>query len=269
MKNLIKTAAVMGFAAVMLSAQNLPPAGGAPAPAGTPAAAPGGPSKEETEALQKIQQTQQANDADGLMKAVDDFTIKFPTSTFRGPVLTMAGDAARTKNNGAKARFYYENAVKADPESDYAMIMLATIIAQGTGENDLDKKQKLDQAQSYVDKGMDLVNKRTKRPGESDQQFTELKKDDLAMAHTAEAFIKMANSQNGEAGKEFLTAVDTAAHGDASNLIRAGMAFNNAKQFDEANKALDRFLALPGIPDQYKKIAEDEKKRGQQLKNQK
>jgi len=262
MKKLIKAAVLASFAVVTLSGQALPPANGAAPPA---AAAPAGPPKEEVDALQKIQQ---ATDADARMKGVDDFALKFPTSTFLGYAFTMAGEAAQTKRDSGKAKFYYENAIKADPNSDYAMIMLAVEIAQGTLPNDLQKKQKLDQAQSYAEKGMDLVGKRVKQPAETDADFDASKKDDIARGHMAFGLIKMANGQDGEAAKEFLLAADSP-HPDVMNLIRAGMAFNNAKQFDEANKALDKFIAFPGMPDQYKKIAEDEKKRGQQIKSQK
>jgi hypothetical protein len=44
------------------------------------------------------------------------------------------------------------------------------------------------------------------------------------------------------------------------------MAFNNGKKVDQADAALNKFLAVPGLPDQYKKMAEDEKKRGQAIK---
>lgn len=257
MRNAIRAAATIGFAAIALSAQQLPP------PAGAQPAA--GPSKEELDAIQKIQTT---NDLDARIKASDDFVVKFPNSSLKFFVFSVAGEAAQNKRDSPKARFYYENAIKADPEkADFALIMLATDIAQNTGENDLGKKEKLDEAQGYVDRAVGLINGRTKQPNESDTQFETNKKDDLARAHLALGFIRLANQENEAAGKEFLQAADSP-NGDAANLIRAGMAFNNAKQFDDANKALDRFIAIPGIPDQYKKIAEDEKKRGQALKNQ-
>ena len=86
---------------------------------------------------------------------------------------------------------------------------------------------------------------------------------DMARAHMTLGLVAMADQKDEAAGNEFLQA----AAGDAMNLLRAGMAFNNAKKIDQANAALDRFIGIPGLPDQYKKMAEDEKKRGQQLKN--
>ena len=46
-----------------------------------------------------------------------------------------------------------------------------------------------------------------------------------------------------------------------------GAALNMAKKYDDATKALDQALAIPNLPDQIKKAAENEKLRTQQLRN--
>src|SRR5262249_18801018 len=142
----------------------LPPAqGAAPAGAGaTTAAAPAaGPSAAEIQDLQKIQgmQVQSVADLDTRMKMLDEFVVKYPNSQLKGDVFTMAGDAAQRKGDSNKAKFYYENAIKADPEQDYAMIMLGLEIARGTQEHDLDKKEKLTRADKLVHDGMAAVEK--------------------------------------------------------------------------------------------------------------
>lgn len=253
MKNVFKGLALMSVAAVGLFAQ-------APAPAAAAA-----PTPDEIKDAQAIQQKQVQTpaDADAKMTLVNQFVAKFPTSSLKGYILTMGGEAAQAKRDSARARYYYEQAIAADPNSDYAMIMLGAEIAQNTGEHDLDKKDKLAKADKYAKDGMALIEKRTKNPQEDQAQFDQEKASDLARAHMTMGLIAMADQKDEAAGKEFLLA----ASGDAMNLLRAGMAFNNAKKIDDANAALDKFIAIPGLPDQYKKMAEDEKKRGQTLKN--
>jgi hypothetical protein len=46
-----------------------------------------------------------------------------------------------------------------------------------------------------------------------------------------------------------------------------GGALNEAGKYDEAIAALDKVLATPGLPDAYKNVAENEKKRSEQLKS--
>jgi tetratricopeptide (TPR) repeat protein len=194
---------------------------------------------------------------------VNAFVAKYPTSSLRGYALTMAGEAAQGKQDSAKARFYYEQAIAADPKSDYAMIMLGADIAQNVKENALDKPQQLAKALKLTNDALALIETREKHPQETDAQFAEAKKSDTSRAHMTLGLIAAADSKFEEAGNEFLLAAEV----DAMNLLRAGMAFNNGRKIDEANAALNKFLAVPRLPDQYKKIAEDEKKRGQTIKN--
>ena len=257
MKNVLKGLALMSVATTAMFAQATLP-GAAPAAAAAP-------SPDEIKDIQAIQQKQIATpaDADAKMTMVNQFVAKYPASTLKGYVLTMGGEAAQAKRDSARARYYYEQGIAADPNNDYAMVMLGAEIAQNTGEHDLDKKDKLSRAEKLAKDGMALIEKRTKLPQEPQDQFDQEKASDLARAHMTLGLVAMANQQDEAAGKEFLQA----AAGDAMNLLRAGMAFNNAKKIDDANAALDKFISIPGLPDQYKKMAEDEKKRGQQLKN--
>lgn len=251
MKNVFQIFAVMGLVAASLLAQ---------APAAQP-------SPEEAQAMQEIQSKPVATpaDAQARMSAIDGFVAKFPNSPLLGYAYSLAGEAAQGIQDSTKARFYYEKAIAADPTADYAMIMLGAEIANSTKEFDLDKKQKLERAEKLAKDAIELIGKRTKHPQESQEQFETNNKGDISRAHMTLGLIAMANQQDEAAGKEFLIAAEA----DAMNLLRAGMAFNNAKKFDDANAALDKFIGIPNLPAQYKTMAENEKKRGDQLKKQK
>ncbi len=260
MKNVLNGVALMSVAAGLMLAQD-------PAPAAAPPAAPGAPaaSPDEVKDLQAIQSKPVATpaDADARIAAVTAFVAKYPTSQFKGYALTMGGEAAQGKGDSARARFFYEQAIAADPNSDYAMIMLGADIAQNVKANALDKDTQIARARKLATDGMAIVEKRTKHPQESDADFQNEKRADLSRAHMTLGLVLTAEEKFEAAGKEFLLAADA----DAMNYLRAGMAFNNGRKTDDADAALNKFLAIPGLPDQYKKIAEDEKKRGQLIKN--
>jgi tetratricopeptide (TPR) repeat protein len=260
MKNVLKSLSVMSVAAGLMFAQAT-----LPAPAGAAAGAPAAPSPEEIKELQEIQSKQIATpaDADARITAITAFVAKYPTSQFKGYALTMAGEAAQNKNDSAKARFFYEQAIAADPKSDYAMIMLGADIAQNVKPSALDKAQQLAKATKLANDALELIGKRTKNAGETDEQFAAGNRNDIGLAHRTLGLVAMADDKFEAAGKEFLLAADS----DVMSLLRAGMAFNNGKKVDEADAALNKFMAVPGIPDQYKKMAEDEKKRGQTIKS--
>lgn len=258
MKNALKGLAIGTMAAGMMFAQ-------APAAAPAPAAgAPAAPSPDEIKDLQAIQSKAIATpaDADARMAAINAFVAKYPATQFKGYALTMAGEAAQGKGDSARARFYYEQAIAADPNSDYAMIMLGADIAQNVKPNAMDKAAQVAKATKLANDALALIAKRVKQPQEPQAQFDADKASDTSRAHMTLGLAAMADEKYEAAGKEFMLASDA----DAMNLLRAGMAFNNGKKIDEADAALNKFIAVPGLPDQYKKMAEDEKKRGQQIK---
>jgi len=255
MKNVFKSLAVMSMAAGMMFGQAAAPAAAAGAPA---------PSADEIKDIQAIQAKpiQTPADADARMAAVNAFAAKFPTSSLRGYAFTMAGEAAQGKNDSAKARFYYEQAIAADPNSDYAMIMLGADIAQNVKPSAMDKDAQLNKAAKLANDALAIINKRVKQPQEPEAQFEAEKKADISRAHMTLGLVAMGNGKDEEAGNEFLLASDA----DAMNLLRAGMAFNNAKKVDAADGALNKFIAIPNLPDQYKQMAVKEKERGQAIK---
>ncbi len=248
MKNLFKSLAVMSIAAGLMFAQ-------APAAAPTP---------DEAKDIQAIQAKATANpgDPDGVMAAVTAFVAKYPTSSLRGYVLTMGGEAAQRKNDSGRARFFYEQAIAADPNSDYAMVMLGADIAQNVKPSAMDKAAQLTKAAKLANDALAIIEKRVKNPQETDAQFEADKKADISRAHMTLGLVAMGNEKDEEAGKEFLLAAEA----DAMNLLRAGMAFNNAKKVDEADAALNKFIAIPQLPEQYKQMAVKEKERGQAIK---
>lgn len=258
MKNAFMSLVIGMMAAGMMLAQATLP-GAAPA-----AGAPAGPPADEVKDIQAIQSKQIATpaDADERMAAVTAFVAKYPTSQFNGYMLTMAGEAAQGKGDSARARFFYEKAIAADPNSDYAMIMLGADIAQNVKENAMDRPQQVARATKLANDALAIIAKRVKQPQEPEANFEAEKQADIGRAHMTLGLAAMADLKYEAAGKEFLLA----AGGDAMNLLRAGMAFNNGKKIDDADAALNKFLAIPSLPDQYKKMAEDEKKRGQQIR---
>ena len=60
---------------------------------------------------------------------------------------------------------------------------------------------------------------------------------------------------------EFKTSIDGAATPEPTTLLRLTATYNNAKQYDMAVSTADKVLAMPSAPDNFKKIATDEKQR--------
>jgi tetratricopeptide (TPR) repeat protein len=222
------------------------------------------PGPDELKALQEIVNTKTV---DTRVAAVDNFVKSFPKSDYRNFALTMAADAYETTGNVTKAIIYYQQALEANPKDYNAMLMLAAETARTTREFDLDKDEKLAKAEKYAKDGMALIPGAEKiNPQVTDAQWEAAKKDDMARGHEAMGLIAMARKKYDDAANEFKTATETASQPQPATYIRMGGSYTDAGKPDEAIAALDKVLAMPNLPDQYKKVAESEKARAEKAK---
>ena len=246
MKKVVTLIALLAAGSLLLSAQ------------------PKGPSPDEVKALQAIVNSQTV---DARVSAVDNFVKSFPKSEYRSFALTMAAEAYETTGNVTKAIIYYQQALEANPKDYNAMLMLSAETARTTREFDLDKEEKLTKAEKYAKDGMALIPEATKpNPQLTDEQWNNLKKDDTARGHEALGLIAMVRKKYDVAATEFKTATETASQPQPSTMIRLGGAYTDAGKPDDAIATLDKVLAMPNLPDQYKQVAQSEKARAQKAK---
>jgi len=246
MKNVFTAVTLLAIGTLLVSAQPKPPA------------------PEELKALQEIVNS---TTADARVAAVDNFIKGFPKSDYRNFALTMAAEAYEATGNSTKAIIYYQQALEVNPKDYNSMLMLAAETARITREFDLDKEEKLAKAEKYAKDGMALVPSATKpNPQLTDEQWSNLKKDDMARGHEALGLIAVARKKYDVAASEYKTATDTASAPSPVTLIRLGSAYTDGGKPDDAIKTLDKVLATPNLPDQLKKVAEAEKTRAEKSK---
>jgi tetratricopeptide (TPR) repeat protein len=222
------------------------------------------PTPEEVKALQEIGNT---TTVDARVAAVDNFVKNFPKSELRSYALTMAAEAYDAGGNPTKAIIYYQQALEVNPKDYNAMLMLAAETARTTREFDLDKEEKLAKAEKYAKDGMALVPGAVKpNPQATDAQWEALKKDDLARGHEALGLIAMARKKYDVAASEFKTSTETASQPQAATFIRLGGAYTDSGKPDQAIATLDKVLAMPNLPEAYKKVAQSEKDRAEKAK---
>ena len=143
----------------------------------------------------------------------------FPKSDYRNFALTTAADAYESTGNTTKAIIYYQQALGANPKDYNAMLMLAAETARTTREFDLDKEDKLAKAEKYAKDGMALIPDAPKPNAQvTDQQWTDMKKDDTARGHEALGLIALARKKYDAAAGEFKTATETRGPAPASDV---------------------------------------------------
>jgi tetratricopeptide (TPR) repeat protein len=208
-----------------------------------------------------------ATTPDARIAAGDNVLTNFSTTDFKSIVLFMMAEAYGQKNDDAKMIVFGERALEADPKNFQAALLLASGIARKVRENDLDKDERLKQAEKYANDGMAMLATATKpNPQMTDEQWNDAKKDFAADAHQALGMVATVRKKNDDAVNEFKQAVEGAANPDPAAMVRYAQALNKVGKYDEAIAMADKVMAIPNVNPAFKQFAQAEKVRAFQAK---
>lgn len=205
----------------------------------------------------------EAQNPDDAIKAADNLVTKYPDSDFKSFALEREGEAYQQKNDNTKAIVFGEQALQADPKNFDADNLLANVTAATTRPTDLDKDQKLAKADKYAHDSLDALN--GERPwlyGEA--QWPKVKAIAMGQAYQALGEVALLEKKDDEAIADFQKGID--ASSDPLLMLRMGRALANEKKFDDAISWDDKVISAADAPPQFKKIAQDDKTRFQQMK---
>jgi tetratricopeptide (TPR) repeat protein len=209
-------------------------------------------SKAELEALQAMFQAQ--NNPDAVIKAADELLTKFADTDFKETALYMQADAYHQKRDDTKAQIFAEQALQANPKSYQASILLAEIVAKSTRETDLDKEEKLTNAEKHAKDAMDWVKDAPKpNPQVPDQQWDEFKKGIAARAHSAIGIGNLTRKKYDAAATEFKAAYEN--DPQPAYMVQEASALQSGGKNDEALALCDKILADPQLHPAIKNVA--------------
>jgi tetratricopeptide (TPR) repeat protein len=243
MKRIVLAGALVTAFAAGLVAQ---PTTAQPPAAGAPAQAPKGPSPDEVKALQAVMAASQGGDFDGVIKAAEDVVTRFPDSTYKDMVLSAESDAYKGKRDWIKAQIYAEQALAANPKSYQANLQLSDLLAQHTGEHDLDKEEKLTKADKYAHQALDLLATAPKpQPNLPDAQWDGYKQALTAQAQHDLALSAMSRKKWDDAIAAFKAAI--AIDPQPAYKVQMASALQSQGKNDEAIALCDEVLAMPQL----------------------
>jgi tetratricopeptide (TPR) repeat protein len=223
-----------------------------------------GVTKQEAEAYNAITKAQTP---DERMKAADEFVTKFADSQFKGLALNMAAQAADQKGDYQKAIIYGDEALQSDPSLFEAKLLVAGEIAQHTGQNDLDKDEKLSKAEKYVNEALETMPNAPKpQPTVKDADWDAYKKYETARAHLDLGLIAQARKKADQQVAEFKMAAEMMDPPDPVVLLRLAIAYDDAGKTDDGLQVLNKLLAMPDLNPRVKDIATQEKARAEKAK---
>ena len=210
----------------------------------------------------------QAQPGDAQIAAAEALLTTFADTEFKSLALYLEADSYSRKGEFEKSIVFGERSLEADPQNFQAMLLLSRQYAGHTGENDLDKEEKLTKATKYANDAIAAIANAPKpNPNLPDAQWDAAKKDFTSQAHESLGIIADVRKKYDVAATEYKTSIDGAATPDPATMVRYAVAQEHLRKFDEAIETLDKVLADPNTQGVVKQYATNEKAKATALKN--
>jgi tetratricopeptide (TPR) repeat protein len=200
--------------------------------------------------------------------AAEALLTNFADTEFKSLALFLEADSYSRMGQFEKCVVFGERSLEADPKNYQAMLLLARQYAAHTGENDLDKEEKLTKATKYANDAIAAIAAAPKpNPNITDAQWADAKKDYTSQAHEAMGMVADVRKKYDVSASEFKTSIDGAATPDPATMVRYAVAQEHLGKFDDAIATLDKVIADPNSQPAVKQYATTEKTKATNLKN--
>jgi tetratricopeptide (TPR) repeat protein len=207
----------------------------------------------------------QAKDPDSAIKAADDLVTKFHDTEYKSMAFYIQADSYQQKGDNAKAIVFGEQALMADPMYIDPMVLLANVLSTTTRDTDLDKDEKLTRADKYANDALMLLATAQKPdPKMADDKWTSYKNGEIAQAYQALGNDALTRKKTDDAVANYQKGIEAVP--DPLLMIRAGRALLTARKPEEAAAWFDKAINAPGVSDQIKNIATQDKARAMAMK---
>jgi tetratricopeptide (TPR) repeat protein len=209
----------------------------------------------ESQAVVALMQAQ--GNPDAMIKAADELVQKYSDSFYKETALLFEANAYKEKGDVEKAQIYGEQVLKVNPKNYQITNMLGAMIVQRTRENDLDKEEKLGNAEKYFNATIENLKTAAKpNAALTDQQWEDGKKYLTAEAHNGLGMVALSRKKNDVAITEFKAASELDG-AEPSYQVRLASALLSAGKNDEAAAVCDKVLANPQLHPQIKQVAQN------------
>ena len=223
-----------------------------PSARATQAASGGGLGAGNPEESREMQAIQNELDPDRSIQLVKDFETKHPNSPLLTWAYFMGANAYQQKQDLEHTIEYGEKSLKLKSDNLMSLLVLCTILPQPQlmKGSDIDKEQKLTQAENYAKQALQLIDQLPRQPSDTDEIVQKRKAELSREPHSALGMIHLQRSSMGLAGpdkdelakseEEYQQAVTLGERPNHADYYRLGEARNLLGKIDEAIQAFTK-----------------------------
>lgn len=200
-------------------------------------------------------------DLDKRNQAGEAFLQKYPQSRYCGEVYAWLvrgywaqGQVDKMESAGAKA-------VELNPGDAQTMAILGSTLPRAMNSSTPNPQQRLDKAEQYSKKALELLPTLTKPDNVSDETFLKAKDQTSALAYSGLGVVAFRRKKFAEAIPNFEQAVKLDPMPDPVNFYLLGVADQQTAHYDDAVAAFTKCAAIPGGMQGTCKTGADEAKK--------
>jgi hypothetical protein len=238
------------------------PSSGNSAPQAAPPAASKSPQPKTQAEYDAFKAAASLNDPVKLQAAATDFAQKFPDSELRPFLFQQAMGEYQAANNSEKALEMARTVLKFDPYNAVALLTAAQILAERTHDTDLDRNDRLAEADADARSALQHARDIPQPPNLTPEQFASAMAQLRGTAHEVIATVAFKKLDYFTAIKEYNAAAsEEKEHTDAVVWLRLAVANDKSGDFSAATEAVSKAIAASEPGSQIRQLAEQESSR--------
>jgi tetratricopeptide (TPR) repeat protein len=215
---------------------------------------------EEDAAYKAITDTPSSDQAKRI-ELGEAFVQKYPNSRYRPSVYNALTMAYLQSNQVQKMEEVADKEIALNPNDVQTMAIVAQTLPRAMNAKTPDPDKILAKSEQYSKKAIELTPTLPKPPNVTDESFSVVKNQTLAMAHGGLGLVYIRRGQFKDAIPELNQAVTLDPNPDPVNYYLLGMANAKASHFDDAAAAYGKCAALIGAMQETCKKGQEETKK--------
>jgi tetratricopeptide (TPR) repeat protein len=200
-------------------------------------------------------------------KAADEFVAKYPGSELKAYLYSKAMHEYQNENNSAKMLSVGEKVLQLDPDNSIALVLTATVLADGLSETDTDKQAKIAQVKRSTAHALDTLDSAFTPPANATpEQVVAYKSTLKSMAHSALGIVALKTGDDATAESELKLSTNlNQSQPDPYLWYHLALAQDHQKKYQDALASINRALQIIGSNAELGELAKGEQKRLQTL----
>lgn len=218
---------------------------------------------EEDTALKALQAMPDASTANMQLKlqAAEGFLQKYPQSHYRPMVYAFLTVGYIQVGQADKGVEFGDKEIELNPNDVQTMAIVSQTIPRSFNPSAPDASKKLEKAEMYGKKAVEVLPTIPKPEGMTDEVFVSAKNQTLAMAHSGLGLVSWRRGKYADAIPELEQSVKLDPAPDPVNWYILGVVNQNTSHFEDAVNAFGKCALIPGkLQDTCKTKSEEAKK---------